>query len=166
MLMRPSARRTQIVLGVRHGGDPSVQLEDPRFLVWNSFEECNEAGLSMPPASSRSRISQLIERIRSGSRGLHNAVDASTCLAREIGRALFGLMMRPEPQEDVGLDTPLSVVRIDSLISLRLRNWIRRTLLIEFVVKDIVEAKNIRQLGVLAQRKLKERLEEENWADP
>lgn len=81
---------------------------------------------------------------------------ASELLAREIGTAVLGLMMRP--REDLDVEAPLSTMGIDSLVGLEVRNWMRRTLLVELTVKQIIQAKNTRELGVLAQKEIAERV--------
>ncbi|KAL1878202.1 putative secondary metabolism biosynthetic enzyme [Diaporthe australafricana] len=101
-------------------------------------------------------LTQFLDGMRS-SPTLLKSTYASELLAREIGAAMLGLMMRP--REDLELDVPLSAMGIDSLVGLEVRNWMRRTLLVEMVAQDIVQAKNIRKLGAMAQKKLLERVE-------
>jgi hypothetical protein len=57
------------------------------------------------------------------------------------------------------LDLPLASVGIDSLISIEVRNWIRRSIGIDFTVLDICQSDNIRQMGEEAQAKLVKKLE-------
>jgi hypothetical protein len=86
--------------------------------------------------------------------------EAATTLAIEIGRTLFRFLMRGD-DFDVAteLDLPLASVGIDSLISIEVRNWIRRNIGIDFTVLDIVKSDNIRQMGEEAQAKLVKKLE-------
>lgn len=59
-------------------------------------------------------------------------------LALEIGRTLFGFLMRPE--EDIVVNTPLSKLGVDSLVSIELRNWCRQHLSLEVSVLEIMQS--------------------------
>lgn len=60
---------------------------------------------------------------------------ASELLAREIGAAILGLVMRP--REDLDVEAPLSTIGVDSLVGLELRNWMWRTLQVDFDVQEV-----------------------------
>lgn len=59
-------------------------------------------------------------------------------LALEVGRVLYGFLMRQE--DDVVLDKPLSSLGVDSLVSIELRNWCRQHLALEVSVLEIMQS--------------------------
>ncbi|KAK8080384.1 hypothetical protein PG997_008202 [Apiospora hydei] len=58
-------------------------------------------------------------------------------------------------RDDVGADAPLASLSLDSLVSVELRNWIRREAGVELVLSAITGAESLRALAmeILAQRK-------------
>ncbi|KAF6833041.1 Lovastatin diketide synthase LovF 1 [Colletotrichum plurivorum] len=76
--------------------------------------------------------------------------DAKAYLAREIAGALRGFTMR-EDEEDVDLSVPLQT---DSLVTVELRNWLRRTMGVSFTVMELRAAESIFALGEAAAAKL------------
>ncbi|KAK8042488.1 polyketide synthase [Apiospora phragmitis] len=58
-------------------------------------------------------------------------------------------------RDEVGADAPLASLSLDSLVSVELRNWIRREASVELVLSAITGAESLRALAVetLAQRK-------------
>ena len=57
-------------------------------------------------------------------------------------------------REDVRADIPLTSYSLDSLVSVELRNWIRRETSVELVLSAILQAENLQALSgnILAQR--------------
>lgn len=57
-------------------------------------------------------------------------------------------------REDVRADIPLTSYSLDSLISVELRNWIRRETSVELALSAILQAENLQALSenILAQR--------------
>ncbi|KAI0197163.1 putative polyketide synthase [Xylaria flabelliformis] len=57
-------------------------------------------------------------------------------------------------RDDVGSETPLSSYGLDSLVSVELRNWIRRETEVELPLSAITQAENLRSLAanIIAQR--------------
>ena len=164
LMLRPDARRTHIVTGITRGlapaslGQDSLRRSDPRFLVWHISPDGNTPGSSSPSSlTPHAELNQFLDAIRSTPAILKSAY-ASELLAREIGAALLALIMRP--REDLDVEAPLSTIGIDSLVGLEVRNWMRRTLLVELTVQEIVQAKNVRELGALALEKIVERVKE------
>lgn len=165
LVLRPGAQRTQVVRGLARGLPPaspeagSVQRTDPRLLIWHipADGNANDSSSSSSSLTPHAELHQFLDSIRSNPAVLKSAY-ASELLAREIGAALLGLMMRP--REDLDVEAPLSTFGIDSLVGLEVRNWMRRTLLVELTAQDIVQAKNVRELGVLAQKMIADRAKE------
>lgn len=59
-------------------------------------------------------------------------------------------------RDDVLADAPLSSYSLDSLVSVELRNWIRRETTVELTLSAIMQAESLRALAteILAQRKV------------
>ncbi|THC90429.1 hypothetical protein EYZ11_010106 [Aspergillus tanneri] len=153
--------RSQIGIGMRStlpidaSNNRTIWRKDPRMLVYRNVE-----GQSGPVSSSTGSdqvLTHFLSEIGSNMTML-KAPESVELLAGEIGRTLFGFLMRAEA-EKIDFDVPLASVGIDSLISVELRNWIRRKIGVEVTVLEIVRADSVRDLGVVAQKKLVEKYE-------
>lgn len=128
---------------------------DPRMLVYRNVEQgASGAGADAAPGDSGEELSRFLRDI-SSSMALLKSEEAAALLAREVGRTLLGFMMRAEAELD--LDVPLGAVGIDSLVSIELRNWIRRRIGAEVTVLEIVRAESLARLGETVQGKLIEK---------
>lgn len=132
----------------------TVWRKDPRMLVYRNLEDTGGAGSGGGGSSSSSSDEELTRVLReiSSNMTLLRAPETAALMAREIRNTLLGFMMRSEDELD--LDGPLASVGIDSLISIELRNWIRRRLGAEVTVLEIVRAPSLRELGATVQKKL------------
>ncbi|KKY36228.1 putative polyketide synthase [Diaporthe ampelina] len=134
---------------------------DPRMLVYRNVEQgagaapssANRAGPSA--GGEEEELSRFLRDIAS-SMALLRSGEAAALLAREVGRTLLGFMMRAEG-EGLDLDAPLGAVGIDSLVSIELKNWIRRRLGADVTVLEIVRAESLAKLGETVQGKLIEK---------
>lgn len=129
---------------------------DPRMLVYRNVEQGSEAGTDTTSGDSASgeELSRFLREIASNMEILRSE-DAAALLAREVGRTLLGFMMRAEGELD--LDAPLGSVGIDSLVSIELKNWIRRRIGVEVTVLEIVRAESLARLGEAVRGKLVEK---------
>lgn len=166
----PHAQRTQLVLGPWAGGTPagpradSAWTVDQRFLplriLTGTASTSGGSALSSAAAAAATtpdtELCQFLESLHTNT-GLLRSDYASNLLAREMGRALLGLMARPE--EDVDVDAPLTTLGMDSLVGLEMRDWIRHNMRVDLAVQDIVDARSIKQLGAAVQTKIGNRLE-------
>lgn len=129
---------------------------DPRMLVYRNIEQGAGAGAdaaSGDPASGE-ELGGFLRDVASDMELLQSG-EAAALLAREVGRTLLGFMMRAEGELD--LDAPLGTVGIDSLVSIELKNWIRRRMGAEVTVLEIVRAESLARLGETVQAKLVEK---------
>ncbi len=156
------AQRAQLGIGLRSllpitaPANRTVWRKDPRMLVYRNLEEASPGGSGTAGSSSDEELTQLL-REASSSMTLLRSADTAERFARELRNTLLGFMMRSE--DEVDLDGPLASVGIDSLISIELRNWVRRRLGAEVTVLEIVRASSLRDLGATVQRKLIEKYE-------
>lgn len=129
---------------------------DPRMLVYRNVEQGAGAGADATSGDSASgeELSRFLREIASNMELLRSE-EAAGLLAREVGRTLLGFMMRAEGELD--LDAPLGTVGIDSLVSIELKNWIRRRIGVEVTVLEIVRAESLARLGETVRGKLIEK---------
>ncbi|KAL2062583.1 hypothetical protein VTL71DRAFT_5655 [Oculimacula yallundae] len=128
----------------------TVWRKDPRMLVYRNLE-AKDSSSSSSSSSSDQELSQFLKDIGSNM-SLLKAAESADLLAREIGKTLYGFMMRTE--EEVDFNAPLADLGLDSLVSIEMRNWIRRRIGAEISVGEIVRSGNVTELGKLAQMKL------------
>lgn len=128
---------------------------DPRMLVYRNVEQGAGADATAPgDSASGEELSRFLRDVASNMELLRSG-DAAVLLAREVGRTLLGFMMRAEGELD--LDAPLGTVGIDSLVSIELKNWIRRRIGAEVTVLEIVRAESLARLGETVRGKLVEK---------
>ncbi|SMQ52326.1 unnamed protein product [Zymoseptoria tritici ST99CH_3D7] len=82
-------------------------------------------------------------------------------MAKGTGWTLSHYLMRGDEYDaDMELGVPLVDIGIDSLNSIELRDWMRRTIGVELLtVLEIVNSESLRQIGEKAQEKLMEKME-------
>lgn len=129
---------------------------DPRLLVYRNLEDKPEETATASNSSDEA-LSKFL-REASASMEFLKRDESAALLANEIGRTLLGFLMKPDA-EMVDVDAPLAAVGIDSLVSIELRNWLRRKVGVEFAVLEITGAVSLRALGKEAQGKLVEKFQ-------
>ncbi|KAK5991160.1 Highly reducing polyketide synthase gloL [Cladobotryum mycophilum] len=116
---------------------------DIRMGVYRLLESTEE----LMTASDDSGLQVLLQSAATNPDVLHQT--ASLELATTvIGRTLSGYIMQPE--ENLGLTTPLSSVGIDSLVGIELRNWFRRALGVDISILELASAGTVERLGRIA----------------
>lgn len=163
-------RSSQIAIGMRSRlpieapQNRTTWRKDPRMLVYRNLEAAeadssnnnsSALGLGSVATSSSSEEEQLSKFLReaASNMSLLHSVEAVDVITRAVGKTLVGFLMRDE----LDFDAPLEKGGIDSLISIELRNWIRRKLGAEVTVLEIVRAKSVRRLGLTVQARLIEK---------
>jgi NAD(P)-dependent dehydrogenase (short-subunit alcohol dehydrogenase family) len=137
-----------------------VFRKDPRMLVYRNLEA--DAGWSAAATThgqaGADPADEELTRFLQGA-AVNMAVlrgeEAMALLARNVGRTLFGFMLRPEDEFDV--HAPMADVGIDSLVSIELRNWITKRLGVEVNVLEITRAGSLLELGGLLQTRMVEK---------
>lgn len=149
---------SQISIGMRSviplssPSNRTVWRKDPRMAIYRNIERQEISSSNF----GNDELQRFLKNI-SSNMTLLRSPESAVLLASAIGKTLLGFMMRGE--EELDLSAPLASMGIDSLISIELRNWMRRSLGIEFTVLEIVRADDITNLGVQAQEKLIEKYE-------
>ncbi|RMD44521.1 hypothetical protein DV735_g512, partial [Chaetothyriales sp. CBS 134920] len=154
--------RSQVGIGMRSllpitaPNNRTVWRKDPRMLIYRNIEHAFASGpLFLRDAAMNPNISKL------------QSAESAEMLARAIAQTMRGFSMmgsnssssssssgEGEDQEQINLNEPLSSIGLDSLIGIELRNWIRRYIGVETTVLEIYRAASVRELGVMVQAKL------------
>jgi aryl carrier-like protein len=123
---------------------------DARLSLYRNIE--NDTASSQGPTNEK--LQQFLSAIATEPSRLYE--DSSLgLLTQEIGLRLFSFLLQPE--EDLDVKMSLSTIGVDSLVSIELRNWWRRTLNLEISVLEILNAGSIEELGKVALQGLRER---------
>ncbi|KAM7190948.1 lovastatin nonaketide synthase [Rhypophila sp. PSN 637] len=119
--------------------DPSNRIiwkRDRRFSAYRSnMESGGSDGDSGTDESLKSFMMQLSSR--GGTSGLVES-EAVEFLSNEIGRTLYGFMMKNA--EDMQLGKPLAALGLDSLVAIELRNWCRTQIGLDVSVLEIMQS--------------------------
>ncbi|EJP66434.1 polyketide synthase, putative [Beauveria bassiana ARSEF 2860] len=154
----PYVDRSRIGVGMRSTlpimspNNRTIWRKDPRMLVYRNLEKAADAQTADDGDGDDQTLSNFLRGASTNVMVL-KAPETALLLAGEIAKTLFGFLMKTSI-DDACLDAPLATIGIDSLISIELRNWLRRKVGVEFAVLEIFQAPNIRALGVVAQGKL------------
>ncbi|KAI9713353.1 MAG: Type I Iterative PKS [Chrysothrix sp. TS-e1954] len=84
---------------------------------------------------------------------LLKSTDSTTLLAREIGKKLFSLLLRPE-DEDIDISINTANLGLDSLIAIELRGWWKLNLGFDITVLEMLSMGTLEALGQFAVDKL------------
>jgi NAD(P)-dependent dehydrogenase (short-subunit alcohol dehydrogenase family)/aryl carrier-like protein len=146
----------QLAIGLRSTrpiAEPGNRLpwrRDARTSVYHA----NESSVSSTSSSSNDILDAFIASI-TNDRSLLNSEASLELVTREIGNCIYGFMLRPIEDLDVG--QPLTDLGIDSLITVEIRNWWRRKLGVEISTLEILSGGTIASLGQLAMKRLQEK---------
>ena len=178
MLMRPGlmqqpdpqrfVQHSQIGFGLRSTlpilspNNRVVFRKDPRMLVYRNLE--SDVGWSAAPTTQGQAgadpADEELTRFLQGAAAnmaLLRSEETATFFARNVGRTLFGFMLRSEDEYDV--QTPMVELGIDSLVSIELRNWMRKRFGVDVNALEITMAGSLLELGGLLQTKMVEKLQ-------
>lgn len=112
---------------------------------------------AVKPGPSSNSLIDFISNLRSEPTDL-DSPSTLTLIAREIASRLFNLLSRELDQadEDVLASVSMESLGIDSLITIEVRNWWRRTFGSQISSMQLINAGNFLQLAALAITQLKE----------
>ncbi len=168
ILTRPWESRGQVIMGLRSGSD--LHLGDPNNRT--SWRRDRRVGLYHNLRSERSDkgtvpetnpLALFLDGILNGGTdqdsrvAMLNEADNLAFLAREIGRKVYELILKPVEKEEA-IDTRLTLAQIgmDSLMAIELRRWLRRGVGVAVSVLEIMGSGSLLELGGLVANKLAE----------
>ncbi|KAL2268084.1 hypothetical protein VTJ83DRAFT_2930 [Remersonia thermophila] len=186
----------QVVMGLRSASDVPLShpdnrtnwRRDRRMGLYHNLGPAagDDAASSGRPSKANglgSFLGALLSADAATAAGLLRDPDKIAFLARETGRRIYELMMRPasaaaaaddhdhnrdghddgDDDDDGSVDIRLTLAQIglDSLMAIELRRWLRGTFGISITVLEIVGSGTLRQLGETIAGKLAERLAKE-----
>ena len=85
-----------------------------------------------------------------------SAPETNTLLATEIGKKLFGFLLKPEEELDIQLS--LSDLGLDSLVAIEVRAWWRQTFEFDITVLEMLQLGTLDALGKYAADKMRKSL--------
>ena len=137
-----------------------VFRKDPRLLVYRNVEAdagwtaaaTTQGQAGVDPADEE--LTRFLQGAAANMAVLRSE-EAKVLLARNVGRTLFGFMLRGDDQFDV--NAAMADIGIDSLVSIELRNWIRKRLGVEVNVLEITRAGSLLELGGVLQTRMVEK---------
>lgn len=170
------ASPSQLTLGVRGDKpmtDPTNRVlwkRDRRVGIMRNIEAArtslNDGGAASVVASGTGgrgdRIGPLMAALRASSSpgALLEEPDTLRTLTLEIGRFIYECMFKPVGEEGEGegeeieLQRSLMTLGVDSLVTIEVRNWLRRRLGIEVSTLEMLNGGTIENLGVLVKDRI------------
>ena len=121
--------------------DPNNRIiwkRDRRFAVYRNIQSTDTS------LAANDSLKYFLSQITS--RGITSLADTHTVeyLAKEIGKTLYGFMMKHADNMD--LDLTLASLGLDSLVGIELRNWCRQQLGLEVSILEIMQS-TLRDMG-------------------
>jgi len=157
---------SQLALGIRANkamADPTNRVlwkSDRRVDIYRNIEAASKlVSTSASGTTSSNKISAFMSLIHSSSDPLSllRAPEVVTLLAGEIGVFIYDSMLQSVDEEEVELDRNLTTLGVDSLVTIEVRNWMRRKLEVEVSTLEMLNGGSIRNLATLVQSRLMER---------
>jgi len=138
--------KSQLALGLRStqplsaSNNRTVWKRDPRMAFYRNIESQAETTI----ISSNKALKEFLKDARRNTSRLDGA-DGTSFLANEIGKTLFGFMMRNEEMLDLNLAP--SAMGVDSLVAIELRNWFKHSLGVDVTVLEILKSESLLAMG-------------------
>jgi NAD(P)-dependent dehydrogenase (short-subunit alcohol dehydrogenase family)/acyl carrier protein len=133
---------------------------DRRVDIYRNIEAAsNIANASSSGTATSDKVSAFMASIHSSSDPLSilQPAEVVTLLASEIGIFIYESMLQSVDEEEIELDRNLTTLGVDSLVTIEVRNWMRRKLEVEVSTLEMLNGGSIRNLATLVQGRLMER---------
>jgi NAD(P)-dependent dehydrogenase (short-subunit alcohol dehydrogenase family) len=151
---KPILGNSQVAIGVRATkplSEPSCRVNWKRDIRMSANH--NAKGVSSDGAdSSTDALKEFIGSLDSNPEIL-NTPQAVDLITHEIGVKIYAFMMRPVEELDTSLT--LSALGVDSLVTIEIRNWMKRSLGAELSTLEVLGAGTIDVLGAAVVKALK-----------
>ncbi|KAL4923067.1 type I polyketide synthase [Aspergillus undulatus] len=119
---------------------------DPRMALYHNLNEAETENTTAKPSNTHN--DRALEHFLDGVKLKPNVLTdeaSAELLGSEAGKALFNLMLRDH--SELNLDASLSSLGADSLLAIKLKDWIRRKVEVEITVVQILASGSLRDLG-------------------
>ncbi|KAK1624733.1 putative polyketide synthase [Colletotrichum phormii] len=126
--------------------DPSNRISWKRDVRMTAAHMKDSASTSQTEPESRGP-GQFLGGLASNLAAL-DTTETREFLTAQIGESIYGMMMKKK--EDLNVDIPLAVLGVDSLVAIEIRDWWHRTFGLHVNVLEIMGARSIRMLGIMA----------------
>jgi short-subunit dehydrogenase/acyl carrier protein len=154
---------SQLALGIRATkpmDDPSNRVlwkRDRRVDIYRNIEASRRlqgsAGTT-DAAADQDKLDAFINEVKS-SPSLLDRPDTLGLLTHEIGVSIYGFML--QPVEDLDVSKSLMTLGVDSLVTIEIKNWLKRRLDVEVSTLEILNGGTIESLGQLAFSRLRKK---------
>jgi hypothetical protein len=157
--------KSQLVIGLRATkpmSEPSNRViwkADKRVDILRNLESNAISAIESSTADSLSSTLTEIEL----SPSLLGTAKILESITNEIGICIYKFML--QPLEELDIKKSLSALGVDSLVTIELRNWLKRRMAIDVSTLEILNGGNIESVGAIAIERLKERFEEKESKD-
>ena len=151
-------------LHVRHN-DPRNKASwkrDARMSGYVHTEESNALPTSDASNAGNRGLVIFLSAVATDPSILDDEETSSELLASQIGLQLDSFLLTTESEGEPDLGRSPSDMGVDSLVSIEIRNWWRQTFGLEISVLEILNAKSLKDLGKMAVKGLKQKLEKRN----
>lgn len=162
------SNQAQLAIGlklhVRHNDPKNKALwrRDARMSRYAHTETSNPLLSSDTSNASNKELISFLSAVATDASILDDEEKSSELLGSQIGLQLHSFMLTTESEGEPDLGRSPSDMGVDSLVSIEIRNWWRQTFGVEISVLEIMNAKSLRDLGKMAVKGLKQRLERRN----
>jgi aryl carrier-like protein len=148
------AELSQFAIGLRSTkplddpGNRTTWKRDIRMAMFRSMELTSHQNVSSTSADLKQFLSSV-----AANPTILDLPESLGVLTREIGRTIYSFMLRSE--EDMDVSQSLTTIGVDSLVSIEIRNWWKRSLGLEISVLEIMTSGSIARLGEVAVERLR-----------
>lgn len=156
-LITSYTNRSQVAIGVRSTlplalpNNRTVWKRDPRLSLYYNLE----SNTATTDQSDTTEALKMFLRDASLNPNMLTTQKAEVFLAQEIGKTLFDFMLRDEAEVD--LSASPAGLGVDSLVSIGLRNWFKRSVGYEVTVLEILGSASLLDLAKKTAGGLKEK---------
>ncbi|KAL3417435.1 polyketide synthase [Phlyctema vagabunda] len=150
---------SQLAIGMRATksmSDPSNRViwkRDKRVDILRNLENRATEGVSSGVDDQLAAFLASVELDKS----ILDTSESLEVLTKEIGICVYKFML--QPIEDLDIKRSLNSLGVDSLVTIEVRNWLRRSMAVEVSTLEILNGGTIEMLGITVMERLKERLE-------
>jgi aryl carrier-like protein len=127
---------------------------DNNATIWKDLRMAayhNDAGTNVEVTASSDKLKSFIMAAKTDP-SIISSPETSSFLATEIGKKLFGFLLKPE--EELNTQLSLSDLGMDSLVAIEVRAWWRQTFEFDITVLEMLQMGTLDALGKLAADKL------------